>query len=144
MFRLARALAADRAQAADLVQETYARALRYFDSYRGEQDIRAWLAGIMRNVRRDAAAAAMVSLECDESAADPAPDPEANAIARDRAARLRRAIADLPEPLREVLNLREFAGLSYAAIAASLGIPPGTVMSRLSRARAMLREALER
>ncbi len=144
MFRLARALAADRSQAADLVQETYTRALRYFGSYRGEQDIRAWLAGIMRNVRRDFAMAEMVSLERDETEVDPAPDPEANAIARDRAARLRRAIADLPEPLREVLTLREFTGLSYAAIATALGIPPGTVMSRLSRARAMLREALER
>ncbi len=144
MYRLARALSSDRSQAADLVQETYTRALRYFDSYRGEQDIRAWLAGIMRNVRRDAAGLDTVSLDLAETEVDPAPDPEANAIAQDRAARLRRAIADLPEPLRETLMMREFTGLSYAAIATALGIAPGTVMSRLSRARALLRETMER
>ncbi len=143
MHRLARALAPDRTRAEDLVQETYLRALRYFDSYRGEQDIRAWLAGIMRNLQRGAAPTATAPIEAAEDLPAPGPDPEATAIAADRAARLRRHIAALPENLRETLLLREFTDLSYAAVAAAQGIPVGTVMSRLARARALLREAME-
>ena len=143
MTRLARVLAPDRARADDLVQETYLRALRYFDSYRGEQDIRAWLAGIMRNLQRDAPPKAAGPVAVAEDLPDPGPDPEAAAIAADRAARLRTHIAALPENLRETLLLREFTGLSYAAIAAAQGIPIGTVMSRLARARSLLREAMQ-
>lgn len=144
MHRLARALAPDRARAEDLVQETYLRALRYFNSYRGEQDIRAWLAGIMRNLQRGAPPVATAPIEAAEDLPAPGLDPEATAIAADRAARLRRHIAALPENLRETVLLREFTGLSYAAVAAAQGIPVGTVMSRLARARALLREAMER
>ena len=144
MARLARVLAPDRARADDLVQETYLRALRYFDSYRGEQDIRAWLASIMRTLHRGATPLATEPVAAAEELPDPGPDPEAAAIAGDRAARLRRHIAALPDSLRETLLLREFTGLSYAAIAAAQGIPIGTVMSRLARARAVLREAMER
>jgi RNA polymerase sigma-70 factor, ECF subfamily len=143
MHRLARVLAPDRARAEDLLQETYLRGLRYFDSYRGEQDIRAWLAGIMRNLQRDAGPARTGPLVEAEDLPDPGPDPEAIAIAADRAARLRGHIAALPDGLRETLLLREFTGLSYAAVAAAQAIPIGTVMSRLARARAMLREAMD-
>ena len=142
VHRLARVLTADRARADDLVQETYLRALRYFDTYQGERDIRAWLFTILRNLHREPHPPDAAPLAEADAVADPVPDPEAAAIAADRAQRLRRAIAALPEPAREVLMLREFAGLSYAAIAAELGVPEGTVMSRLARARAQLREAL--
>ena len=148
LYRLARVLTADRLQAEELAQETCMRALRYFDTYRGEQDIRAWLSAILRNVHRDRAgarrgeAAREAPLAEAEAIADPAPDPEAVAIAADRAAGLRAAVARLPEPLRDALLLREFSGLSYAAIATAQGVPIGTVMSRLARARAQLCELL--
>ncbi len=142
MHRLARVLTADPARAEDLVQETYLRALRYFDTYQGERDIRAWLFAILRNLHRERRPPDAAPLVEADAVADPAPDPETVAIASDRARRLRGAIAALPDPAREVLMLREFAGLSYAAIAAELGVPEGTVMSRLARARAQLREAL--
>ncbi|HUZ65277.1 MAG TPA: sigma-70 family RNA polymerase sigma factor [Acetobacteraceae bacterium] len=141
MHRLARALARDRTAAEDLVQETYLRALRYFDTHQGE-DMRAWLAAIMRNAHRDrarqpGAAFADDAAECP----DPAPSPEQQALARDQARRLRHLVAALPETLREALVLREFGGLSYAEISTALAVPAGTVMSRLARAREALRAA---
>jgi RNA polymerase sigma-70 factor (ECF subfamily) len=76
-----------------------------------------------------------------QSIADSAPDPEQQALAKDNSTRLRSLIAALPEALREILVMREFADLSYTQIAAALEIPVGTVMSRLSRARDELRTA---
>lgn len=142
LHRLALALTASRPRADDLVQETYLRALRYFASYQGE-DFRAWMAAIMRNLHRTKTAPAPVSTEDEWLAAlpDPAPNPEQTAVSAERAQRLRALMADLPEPLREVLVLREYGDLSYAQIAGTLAIPIGTVMSRLSRARDDLRKA---
>lgn len=142
IHRLARALTGEPAAAEDLVQETFLRALRYFESYRGE-DMRAWLAAIMRNISHGSRTGmTIVAIEDVPEPSDPAPGPEREAIARDEAAALHRHLAALPEGLREALNLREFVGLSYAEIAAAQGVPIGTVMSRLARARARLREAL--
>ena len=143
LYRLARALAVDRPTADDLVQDTYARALRYFHAYQGG-DMRAWLAAIMRNLHRSEAPPRTTSLELAAEHPDPAPDPEQATIAGSEAASVRHHVAALPEALRETLTLREFAGLSYAEIAKLQDVPIGTVMSRLARARASLRESLVR
>jgi len=144
LHRMARALAGNRGAAEDLVQETMLRGLRYFDSYRGD-DFRCWMAAIMRNLCRDQAPPAFVQAGGDEEwvaqIPDPAPNPEQRVMAADRAARLRGMVAMLPAGLREVLVMREFGELSYAQIAVALGLPIGTVMSRLSRAREDLRSA---
>ena len=142
LHRLALALTANQTHADDLIQETYLRALRYFHSYQGE-DFRPWMAAIMRNIHRTKTTPTPISTEDDWLAQlpDPAPNPEQNALNADRAQRLRGLVAALPGALREVLILREYGELSYSQIAAMLAIPPGTVMSRLSRARDDLRKA---
>lgn len=142
LYRLALALTGNQASADDLVQETYLRALRYFASYQGE-DLRPWMAAIMRNLHRDKAVPAQVSTDDEWFAQlpDPAPNPEQVVLNADRARHLRTLVAALPEALREVLILREYGGLSYGQIATALAIPTGTVMSRLSRARDDLRKA---
>jgi RNA polymerase sigma-70 factor (ECF subfamily) len=143
LYRLARALCADRPVADDLLQETYLRAMRYFRTYQGG-DFRAWLSAIMRNLHREEMRARppIVDLSALETHADPAPDPEQTAIRRHEDAVLRHHIAALPEVQREALHLREFAELSYAEIARIQNVPIGTVMSRLARARASLRGSL--
>lgn len=138
LHRLARMLTRDRAQAEDLVQETYARALHHFDRFDGSHP-RAWMATIMRNLHRDLVARHGGNVEPLDHLADPAPDPEASAASRERSGRLRAMLAALPAGQREILLLREFGSLSYAQIAAALAIPEGTVMSRLHRAREELR-----
>jgi RNA polymerase sigma-70 factor, ECF subfamily len=140
--RLAFALTGSRQSAEDLVQESVLRGLRYFDSYRGD-DFRAWMAAIMRNLNRDRPRRTPIPIDDEwlEQIPDPAHDPEQTALAHDSAARLRGLVQGLPEPLRDVLVMREFGELSYAQIASALELPIGTVMSRLSRARDDLRAA---
>jgi RNA polymerase sigma-70 factor (ECF subfamily) len=140
--RLAIGLTGNQQRAEDLVQETVLRAWRYFDTYRGD-DFRAWIAVIMRNEYRSKVAPATLSTDSEWLAeiADLAPSPEQEALAKDRAQRLRHLIGALPEALRETLVLREYGGLSYAQIAQAMSVPVGTVMSRLSRARNELRTA---
>ena len=75
---------------------------------------------------------------------DPAPGPQEEAERAERRAALRRAVAQLPEDQRAALLLRESGGLSYAEIAQALGVPEGTVKSRIARARLQLREILSR
>jgi RNA polymerase sigma-70 factor, ECF subfamily len=144
MYRLALALTGSRPRAEDLVQETYLRALKYFPSYQGE-DFKAWMTAIMRNLHRTQFSAAIpVDNDNEERLAalpDPSPNPEQAMLSADRSQHLRRLIAALPESLREVLVMREFADLSYAQIATILAVPAGTVMSRLARARESLRKA---
>ncbi len=142
-----------RADAEDAVQECYLRAWRYFDTFTGTA-IKPWLLAILRNVclaqrarggklvfgepeHIDGAAETIAPLWGD------APEtPELALIRRGTAAALRRLIQELPDEFREVLVLRELNGLTYREIAQVTGAPSGTVMSRLSRARHMLREAL--
>jgi RNA polymerase sigma-70 factor, ECF subfamily len=142
MYRLALALTGSRPRAEDLVQETYLRALKYFPSYQGE-DFKAWMTAIMRNLHRTEFSAAIPPDNEERLAAlpDPSPNPEQAMLSADRSQHLRRLIAALPESLREVLVMREFADLSYAQIATILAVPAGTVMSRLARARESLRKA---
>ena len=138
-YNLARWLAREAAD--DVTQEAMLRAFRAFDGYRGG-DAKAWLLAIVRNCHYTAAGQTRktVPLPEDSQIASDAPDPERSAIDRDRARKLNRAIASLPEEFRETLVLREMEDLSYREIAEITGAPIGTVMSRLARARALLRE----
>jgi RNA polymerase sigma-70 factor (ECF subfamily) len=147
-YNLARWLLRSRADAEDAVQESYLRALRFFDGFRGG-DSRAWLLKIVRNtcyswVRKNRPAGA--EEEFDEamhsSSSGAGADAEAKLVSRAESQRVRRALDALPEAFREVLVLREIEGLSYKEIADVTGVPMGTVMSSLSRARQKLREQL--
>ena len=139
-FNYARWLTKNDADAEDVVQDAYMRALRFFSSLRGE-DARAWLFAIVRNTwyarfpRRAGSAVMTVADEEADNRADASLDPEAQMIQRQTVEQVRRALETLPTDFREVLVLRELEGLSYKEIAAIVGIPLGTVMSRLARAR---------
>lgn len=148
-YNLARWLLHGDSQAEDAVQEAALRAMRYFDSLQGE-DARPWFLGIVRRTCFDALARARQWPQPtgdDEDGqgsdtADSAAGPEALLYGREIGARVDAAIRALAPPLREVVVLRELEGLDYAAIARIAGVPVGTVMSRLSRARERLRQAL--
>jgi RNA polymerase sigma-70 factor (ECF subfamily) len=141
-YNLARWLSRSPADADDIVQDAMLRAFRGFDGFRGG-DIKAWLLTIVRNCWLSAGAAARrrghTSLE-DEDLEAPESTPEETAIRTGAKRRLDILIGQLPEEFREVLILREMEDMSYREIAAITGSPIGTVMSRLARARAMLRE----
>lgn len=151
-YNLARWLLRDDQHAEDAVQEAYLRAFRFFDGLRGA-DARPWLLGIVRNacydwMRRNAAIADTLvfdELRDSDSAAPQAigADPAQAWEQRALRGRVNAAIEALAPPFREVIVLRELEELSYEQIAAIAGIPVGTVMSRLSRARAALRVALQ-
>jgi RNA polymerase sigma-70 factor (ECF subfamily) len=150
-YNLARWLIGDATLAEDVVQDAALRALGYFSSYRGG-DARAWLLRIVRNTAYGALAArkrhGASSLDAagpdgdGEPAAlqvaDPADDPEAALARREGRAQLSQALAALPPELRECLVLRELQGMSYRQVAEITGVPTGTVMSRLWRARRAL------
>jgi RNA polymerase sigma factor (sigma-70 family) len=143
-FNYARWLTKNEADAEDVVQDAYVRALRFFSSLRGE-DARAWLFTIVRNTwygrfpRRAGPVMTVVDEDADaDNRADASLDPEAQLIQQQTVDQVRRALETLPTDFREVLVLRELEGLSYKEIAAIVGIPIGTVMSRLARARERL------
>jgi len=146
-YNLARWMMRNEQDAQDVAQEAYLRAFRFFTSFRGG-DARAWLLKIVRNtcytwlhVNRPLQDAA----EFDENCFLPdsrAPNPEEVVCQNDSAALLRTALEKLPPNSREVLILRELEGMSYKEIADITGMPVGTVMSSLSRARGRLRQVL--
>ena len=146
-YNLARWLTRGGAEADDIVQEAMLRAFRSFDGFRGEA-VRPWLLAIVRNCHRSALEqrkrhAAMPLGETDDTEiAAEDPTPEASAIQTGDGRRLDTAIAALPDEFREVVILRELEEMSYRDIAATTGAPIGTVMSRLARGRALLREKL--
>jgi RNA polymerase sigma-70 factor (ECF subfamily) len=154
---LARWLTGNAADAEDVVQEACVKAHAGISGYAGG-NARAWLLTIVRNTaytwmsrNRPRGMLAVGDLgDLDEIAAahgTSLPDedgPEASLIARADTAALEAAIAALPQPFRETLVLRDINGLSYREIAAMLGVPMGTVMSRLARARGLLVSALGR
>ena len=154
-YSLAFWLMRDRADAEDVVQDAYIRALRGFDGFRGEA-MRPWLLAIVRNVAwralavRRRATSNVIPIESayarageDEpepmTIASDEPSAETRLIEAGDRALLTRALDALTPLFREALVLREVEEMSYAEIATVLGIPQGTVMSRLSRARAELR-----
>lgn len=145
-YNLARFLARDPTAADDIVQEAFLRAFRSFAGYRGG-DPKSWLLAIVRNcsfswMKAHRAEAAPAESEAEPAASEPQ---EAQLLRAAEIEALRSAIEELAEPFRETLVLRELEELSYKQIAEITGVPVGTVMSRLARARQMLsRELLRR
>ena len=142
-------LARDRAEAEDIVQETLSKALRAFGSFQPNTNFKAWIFCILRNTfltsRTGIAASRTVFLEDQASAWEMAaadPSPEEIAIRLDDLSALEAALDQLPPPLREVLLLCDVEEMKYKDIALILGVPIGTVMSRISRARQALRQLL--
>ena len=147
-YRLARWLMRNDHDADDVVQEAALRAFRYFRTFTGGSG-RAWFLSIVRNTCRewhgkDSRARVDPFDESVHGSATAAPDPEALMLRTDGTTLIARAMSDLPDRSRKLLVLRELQGLSYQELADSLGIPMGTVMSGLSRARHALRDALDR
>jgi RNA polymerase sigma-70 factor, ECF subfamily len=151
VYTLARYLLRNPADADDATQECYLRALRHFETFRGT-DIKPWLFAILRNVcnsefaRRSRSALAVDELM--DHTVEAAPlwqedqaSPETEVLRERDSATIRHLVAELPAPFREAIVLREINDLSYREIANVVGAPVGTVMSRLARARSMLRKA---
>jgi RNA polymerase sigma-70 factor (ECF subfamily) len=148
-YNLARWLTGNQRDAEDVVQEAYLRAFRFFDGFRGG-DGRAWILAVVRNTclswmaRRNGAESA--SVEFDEHmhrTADEGESVEEVLIRHSKIDSLRACVEALPVEYREVIVLRELQELSYREISEIAGIPIGTVMSRLSRARMRLLDCME-
>ena len=156
LYRTARRLSRDRADAEDLVQDTYLRAFRAADRFEPGTNLRAWLFTILHNTARnrfrDRArdTVAINSDYVDRAAAAPPPGalsgrvetPETLLLGDTLAPELQSAIDALPEAFREAVWLRDVEEFSYAEIAEMLDVPIGTVMSRISRGRHLLFERL--
>ena len=152
-YNLARWLTRNDHDAEDVVQEAYLRAFRCFDGYRGG-DARAWLLTIVRNTgytwlrqNRQSEVGVTADVADDPWAqipADCAGEPEAQVIRNADRRQVREALEELPVEFREALVLRELEGFSYKEIAGIAGVPLGTVMSRLARARSQLQQCLRR
>jgi len=146
-YNLARWLTGNDPDAEDVVQESYLRALRFFPGFRGGNS-RAWLLTIVRNtcytwLRRNRMDDVTTELDEEVHGLDNiTSNPEAVLMAAARTDMVTRALEELPMGLREIVILRELEGMSYQEIADVAAIPIGTVMSRLSRARARLQKLL--
>jgi RNA polymerase sigma factor (sigma-70 family) len=141
-FNYARWLTRSDADAEDVVQDAYVRALRFFSSLRSD-DARSWLLTIVRNTwygRFSPARAGRTAVydDAEHDQPDEGLGPEALAMQQQAVEEVQRAVQELPSDFREVIVLRELEGLSYKEIAAVVGIPIGTVMSRLARGRERL------
>lgn len=145
---LARWLTRNEQDAQDVVQEAYLRAFRFFDSYHGG-DAKSWLLGIVRNTcftlrrreKRNLATAVF-----DEAAHPPnadRPNQEEALVEAAKRTILQDCIEKLPVEFREILVMRELEEMSYRQISEVAGVPEGTVMSRLSRARRRLEECVK-
>jgi RNA polymerase sigma-70 factor (ECF subfamily) len=140
-YNLARWLVRDPHAAEDVVQEAFARAMTYAAGFR-EENPRAWLLAIVRGVAYDRLARERRFVPLDEEAhaelPDPDPGPEDAAMRGERAGQLGALLELLPPEWRECVVLREIEDMSYRDIARIAGVPVGTVMSRLFRARQAL------
>jgi len=147
-YNLARWLTRNEHDAQDAVQEAYLRAFRFFDGYRGG-DGKSWLLEIVRNtcftfLRREKRN--VMSVVFDEAAhtlAVNSPNAEEALVEASKKTIMRNCIEGLPEAFREVLVMRELEEMSYRQIADVAGVPAGTVMSRLSRARKRLEDCAQ-
>lgn len=147
-YRLARWLVRNEQDADDVVQEASLRALRYFRTFTGGNG-RAWFLRIVRHTcyRWHSGRFRAPTDAFDEeqhSGSKPTSDPETLLLQTDDVVLIRRALSSLPDRFRELLALRELEGLSYQELAEVLGIPIGTVMSGLSRARQAFRTELNK
>ncbi len=157
LFRVARAVVRDDAEAEDVLQEAYARAFAAIGDFRGEAGIATWLTRIVLNEAHGRLRSRRPTVELDalEIAQDEggqvlnfpnmskSGDPEADAARAQIRRLLERAVDDLPEPFRLVFILREVEELSAEETAIHLGLKVETVKTRLHRARRRLREALD-
>ncbi len=156
-YNLARWLTRNPHDADDVVQEAYLRAFRFFGGFRGG-DGRAWLLAIVRNtfyswleqrgrhkaeVEYDDAGAGLETVEASADQAMHAGDPETLLLRAADRQLVESALLRLAAEYREILVLRELEELSYKEIGEIVGVPLGTVMSRLSRARLQLRRQIE-
>jgi RNA polymerase sigma-70 factor (ECF subfamily) len=144
-YNLAHVLMRNADDAEDVVQEAYLRALRAFSSFRGEAS-RPWLLAIVRNtsfnwMRKNRLSGHTEYQEELQVSGDA--DPEAQSISCQRTRALEQCVEQLPADFRETIILREMEELSYREIASITGVPSGTVMSRLARARVRLAECLQ-
>jgi RNA polymerase sigma factor (sigma-70 family) len=144
-YNLARWLTRNDADAADVVQESFLRALKFFGGFRGG-DTRAWLLTIVRNacftwLRRNRVNELATPFD-EEAHSGESDDPETILLEGADREMLGQALEGLPAEFREVVILRELEGLSYKKIAGIADVPVGTVMSRLARARKRLRLSL--
>ena len=152
LYGYAMTLARNQAEAEDLVQETYVRAMGAFERLRPESNLKSWLFIILRNIRfnqiRDSRSKTR-SLDTDAPGSMPkfedksSKEPLSSCLTKIKQADVRKAIENLPAAYREVIVLREFEQLSYGEIAQILDCPAGTVMSRLNRARERLKDMLQ-
>ena len=147
-FNYARWLTRNDADAEDVVQDACVRAMRFFSSLR-DDDARAWLFTIVRNawysrVSRKANVAEGTRLnDGQDQRPDNALDPEERLLQQHTVGLVRAALEQLPVDFREAIVLREIEGLSYKEIAEIAGVPIGTVLSRLARARERLQTILK-
>lgn len=148
LFSYALALTRNVHEAEDLVQETYLRAIVAIDRFREDGNAKAWLYTILRNirlnqVRQQRIRPKLLELDAHENSGDllieAGKDPHTQYVCKMEIRQLHEALQQLSKEFREIILLREFAELSYQEIATLLGCAPGTVMSRLARARSKLR-----
>ena len=150
LYGAARRLTRNPADAEDLVQETYLKAIRFVARFRRGTSLKAWLHTILHNTflnsrrraARESLAATGDSMELSAAPLSRAPTPEQLLLRRALAGDLQAAIDSLPEVYRQAVWLRDVEEFSYREIAAILDVAPGTVMSRIARGRRMLHERL--
>jgi RNA polymerase sigma-70 factor (ECF subfamily) len=151
LYAYAMVLSRNPAMAADLVQESYLRALKAKESLRPDSNVKSWLFTILRNIwlnqlRHERAGPKLAELDSDPNLADvsiaTSEDPHDLYVRNVQREQVRAAIQQLPVESREIVILREYEELSYSEIANVLQCPIGTVMSRLARARSRLGDLL--
>jgi RNA polymerase sigma-70 factor, ECF subfamily len=153
LYSYAMVLSRNHAEAEDLVQETYVRAIQAMGRLREGSSMKSWLFTILRNIwfnhlRKRRNAPQMVEIEVEDGVAnyvvEPSKDSHDLYVSKMETEQVRAAIQQLPVESREIILLREYEDLSYQEIASVLDCPLGTVMSRLGRARAKLRTLLSK
>lgn len=144
LLRRARRWCRDAAEAEDLTQETLLRSLSSGTEFRSDQHLEAWLHTVLRNLfisrRRQGRVASTASARLAAEAGSSSPPPQSHASFLTRS--VQRALAELPEVFAQVIVLVDLEGYAYADAAQKLGVPVGTVMSRLSRGRRRLASTL--
>jgi RNA polymerase sigma-70 factor (ECF subfamily) len=150
LYNFAYWLAQNRDEAEELVQETFAKSLRGFDSFQPGTNFKAWMFRILRNTfltsRTGLRAAPTLDIDdpvVEVMVSDVRENPERHLLQAQSRDAIQRALEELPLPFREVILLCDVEEMKYQEIADMLGIPIGTVMSRLGRGRRMMRTMLK-